>query len=271
MRNMFVDVIVYEFIVFPLFFLADKRSPRSGRPMGCGASIFGRRDSKRQPLLSTRLGLVTPPQGSERPGAKGAGLWIDTNLPSRKDVAVAETPVGKQAEEYKYYCPLCMCASASSRASNISVSCNTLPSVTSLLSAHSQDVLQAGTRDAVLQAVALHLLSARVRGEAAGEAPAELERRARRWADGADDTARTQFGDSGGASAGGDGMPSVRLEEQGAAPSQGAAERRGGIHAIRGLPADACGDGQSAAEAAEDSRVAARAARKLADQGWGRL
>ena len=99
------------------------------RPMGCGASIFGRRDSKRQPLLSARRGLVTPPQGSERPGAKGAGLWIDTNLPSRKDVAVAETPVGKQAEEYKYYCPLCMCANASSQSTNSPVSCNTLPSV----------------------------------------------------------------------------------------------------------------------------------------------
>ena len=89
------------------------------RPMGCGASIFGRRDSKRQPLLSARRGLVTPPQGSERPGAKGAGLWIDTNLPSRKDVAVAETPVGKQAEEYKYYCPLCMCANASSQSTTV--------------------------------------------------------------------------------------------------------------------------------------------------------
>jgi len=99
------------------------------RPMGCGASIFGRRDSKRQPLLSARRGLVTPPQGSERPGAKGAGLRIDTNLPSRKDVAVAETPVGKQAEEYKYYCPLCMCANASSQSTNSPVSCNTLPSV----------------------------------------------------------------------------------------------------------------------------------------------
>jgi hypothetical protein len=87
--------------------------------MGCGASIFGRRDSKRQPLLSARRGLVTPPQGSERPGAKGAGLWIDTNLPSRKDVAVAETPVGKQAEEYKYYCPLCMCANASSQSTTV--------------------------------------------------------------------------------------------------------------------------------------------------------
>jgi hypothetical protein len=147
--------------------------------------------------------------------------------------------------------------------------------VTSLLSAHSQDVLQAGTGDAVLQAVALHLLSARVRSEAAGEAPAELERelerRARRCADGADGTARTRFSDSGGAAAGGDGMPSVRLEEQGAAPSQAAAERRGGFYAIRGLPADACGDGQSAAEAAENSRVAAGSARKLTDQGWGRL
>ena len=101
--------------------------------MGCGASIcnnvFGPSSQKarrgsgsgRLPLLpsgsqyqnsSTAAGLVTPPGNRSRLqqghlGKKG-GLRIDTAIASREKAGLAETPIGKAADEYKYYCPLCM-------------------------------------------------------------------------------------------------------------------------------------------------------------------
>lgn len=79
--------------------------------MGCGASIC----CKREPLLpANRQGLVTPPDGRRGAGINKAahGLRIDPVALTRKEAGMAETPMGKAAEEYRYYCPLCMCAPA---------------------------------------------------------------------------------------------------------------------------------------------------------------
>ena len=90
--------------------------------MGCGASIFGgtrARKGLRHQLQTHRTELVTPPEGTTRGAGGGgnrlgggkSGLRIDAkSAASRSDVGIAETPVGKQAEVFKYYCPLCMCA-----------------------------------------------------------------------------------------------------------------------------------------------------------------
>jgi hypothetical protein len=93
--------------------------------MGCGASVCGRRNNKHEHMAEARRALITPPEVQGRAGSgmvtppegqgradsgmvKKGDLRIDTAAPSRSDVGIAETPVGKQAEEYKYYCPLCM-------------------------------------------------------------------------------------------------------------------------------------------------------------------
>ena len=88
--------------------------------MGCGASILGTRPKKQPLLLADRRGLVTPPTGSrpERgpPAPAGGGgvrrptkgLKIDTAAAAREKAGLAETPIGKVADEYKYYCPICM-------------------------------------------------------------------------------------------------------------------------------------------------------------------
>jgi hypothetical protein len=89
--------------------------------MGCAASVMGRRAvpyTTKQALLrdDLREGLVTPPNGDQAPLHPNAtrlplgkaGLRIDPIIASRSEAGIAETPVGKQAEEYKYYCPLCM-------------------------------------------------------------------------------------------------------------------------------------------------------------------
>ena len=107
--------------------------------MGCGASIFGNCDSRRQHLIDARSGIVTPPNGqrgdNDNNMALKKSLRIDTKAPSRSDVGVAETPIGKQADEYSYYCPLCMYVPLS----HLAQSCPPHPShVRGLLS---QDVL----------------------------------------------------------------------------------------------------------------------------------
>ena len=86
-------------------------APALAATMGCGASVCGRRNNKHEHMAEARRALITPPEGQGRAGSgmvKKGGLRIDTAAPSRSDVGIAETPVGKQAEEYKYYCPLCM-------------------------------------------------------------------------------------------------------------------------------------------------------------------
>ena len=88
--------------------------------MGCGASIFAWRGASSldaRPMLEpapavASRGLVTPPEG-RRPLPHGAptakkGLRIDTAAASREKAGLSETPVGKAADEYKYYCPICM-------------------------------------------------------------------------------------------------------------------------------------------------------------------
>jgi len=90
--------------------------------MGCAVSILGFKspDAKllqqRHPVAANPR-LVTPPLSGSRPATDGVqhgvapanlGLRIDPTLPSRNDVGIAETPVGKQALDYKFYCPLCM-------------------------------------------------------------------------------------------------------------------------------------------------------------------
>ena len=127
--------------------------------MGCGASVFGPRNSQasndlgRQPLLeaapsaANTRGLVTPQRNTRQtnshslqlsgaPTHKKAakGLRIDTAVASRESSGMAVTPMGKvrhtaifigthlyslshhpfprssqqAADEFKYYCPLCM-------------------------------------------------------------------------------------------------------------------------------------------------------------------
>ena len=101
--------------------------------MGCGASICracapppkqSADQSREALLLPQQRGLVTPPgsrrasrnahnpptqQLHQQPGLK-AGLRIDPRLAeaSREKEGIAETPIGKAADEYKYYCPICM-------------------------------------------------------------------------------------------------------------------------------------------------------------------
>ena len=111
--------------------------------MGCGASIqagatkqtkrgwFGnRRPPARAEAGTARAGapagravgapavagtrITTPPVGAYRHPAGYHGLRIEANphstpvLPGRSDVGMAATPMGKMAEEFKYFCPLCM-------------------------------------------------------------------------------------------------------------------------------------------------------------------
>ena len=88
--------------------------------MGCGASICNKLragSDHAAPLLASdhQRGLVTPP-GSRRTSrqapivanGKAFGLKIDTGMTTREKAGLAETPMGKAADEYKYYCPLCM-------------------------------------------------------------------------------------------------------------------------------------------------------------------
>ena len=88
--------------------------------MGCGASICNKLragSDHATPLLASdhQRGLVTPP-GSRRTSrqaplvtnGKAFGLKIDTGMTTREKAGLAETPMGKAADEYKYYCPLCM-------------------------------------------------------------------------------------------------------------------------------------------------------------------
>ena len=79
--------------------------------MGCGASILHRRPDSKRARLHEQRDIVTPPESRSRAGGLNKrvdGLTIDASVPSRNDMGIAETPVGKQADEYKYYCPLCM-------------------------------------------------------------------------------------------------------------------------------------------------------------------
>ena len=63
-------------------------------------------------MAGTRI--TTPPVGAYRHPAGYHGLRIEANphstpvLPGRSDVGMAATPMGKMAEEFKYFCPLCM-------------------------------------------------------------------------------------------------------------------------------------------------------------------
>ena len=80
--------------------------------MGCGASIFrGGLFASSQPLLRAEANAPSTPPGS-RSGSTGGlikpGLRIDTALMSREKAGLAETPIGKAADEFKYYCPICM-------------------------------------------------------------------------------------------------------------------------------------------------------------------
>ena len=99
--------------------------------MGCGASICracapppkqqSSDQSREALLLPQQRGLVTPPgsrrasRNAQNPPAQQlqrppltVGLRIDTALASREKEGIAETPIGKAADEYKYYCPICM-------------------------------------------------------------------------------------------------------------------------------------------------------------------
>lgn len=104
--------------------------------MGCAASIdrglLGRRKSSgKRGKNSTRTthaqqaygadDIVVTPPGSQREetpetvhvvGAGRQPLRIETKPqlggPSRRDVGLAVTPVGKQADEYRFFCPVCM-------------------------------------------------------------------------------------------------------------------------------------------------------------------
>ena len=95
--------------------------------MGCGASVdkgsrprFGKRGKKGsaplapQPYQADDI-VVTPP-GTTRDDAEGEpparqNLRIETTpVPAvnRRDFGLAVTPVGKQAEEFRFFCPVCM-------------------------------------------------------------------------------------------------------------------------------------------------------------------
>jgi len=99
--------------------------------MGCGASIYAANDkpSKKGWFGNRQFPLVRAPAGpaaaavtstgaggltrNTTPPTSYAGLRIDTNPKSapafrRPDAGMAATPVGKLAEEYKFFCPLCM-------------------------------------------------------------------------------------------------------------------------------------------------------------------
>ena len=82
--------------------------------MGCGASLDVRTKEYVEPAW--RAGLVTPPESSRgadvlpssSPKLRGVtGLSINAG-PNRNEEGMAATPIGKQAEEFKHYCPLCM-------------------------------------------------------------------------------------------------------------------------------------------------------------------
>ena len=86
-----------------------------GVPMGCGASMQASSD---KPAKRGWFGLTRqPPPAAAAPTRittpPPEGLRIDANARSapamrRQDYGMAATPVGKQAEEYKFFCPLCM-------------------------------------------------------------------------------------------------------------------------------------------------------------------
>jgi len=61
------------------------------------------------PTGSTREPPEIAPEGLQRPPGRQA-LRIETTpvATSRRDVGLAVTPVGKQAEEFKFFCPVCM-------------------------------------------------------------------------------------------------------------------------------------------------------------------
>ena len=82
--------------------------------MGCGASIHASSD---KPAKKGWFGLTRqPPPAAAAPTritTPPEGLRIEANArmaPAvrRHDVGMAATPVGKQAEEFKFFCPLCM-------------------------------------------------------------------------------------------------------------------------------------------------------------------
>lgn len=82
--------------------------------MGCGASIQASSD---KPAKRGWFGLTRqPPPAAAAPTritTPPEGLRIEANARSapamrRQDYGMAATPVGKQAEEYKFFCPLCM-------------------------------------------------------------------------------------------------------------------------------------------------------------------
>ena len=82
--------------------------------MGCGASIQASPD---KPAKRGWFGLTRqPPPAAAAPTritTPPEGLRIQANARSapamrRQDFGMAATPVGKQAEEYKFFCPLCM-------------------------------------------------------------------------------------------------------------------------------------------------------------------
>ena len=87
---------------------------KKGVPMGCGASIHASSD---KPAKKGWFGLTRqPPPAAAAPTritTPPEGLRIEANArmaPAvrRHDVGMAATPVGKQAEEFKFFCPLCM-------------------------------------------------------------------------------------------------------------------------------------------------------------------
>ena len=87
---------------------------KTGCPMGCGASIQASPD---KPAKRGWFGLTRqPPPAAAAPTritTPPEGLRIQANARSapamrRQDFGMAATPVGKQAEEYKFFCPLCM-------------------------------------------------------------------------------------------------------------------------------------------------------------------
>ena len=102
----------------------------SWTPMGCGASVmapYGRRRDPKQHARRRSGGfdpppgerpIVTPPT-SIRGGPPGnivlppenmkVNLHIQSALAPKLEPGMADTPVGKAADEYKYFCPLCMC------------------------------------------------------------------------------------------------------------------------------------------------------------------
>ena len=83
----------------------------AGSSCGCCCPTEPQAAGREQLLTSgDRDALRTPPgsRRSSQPLGK-AGLRIDASLTvAREKAGLAETPIGKAADEYRYYCPICM-------------------------------------------------------------------------------------------------------------------------------------------------------------------